>query len=127
MNHSSLFKIAIALFVIQSLFNVVAALPALLGGPDNQGYAAGIPQGVIILAALGGVAGLLAAYGAWRGQKWGIWLTIILCVLAILSALPGVLFAPNNAARASAIIGITISIFVIVVLLRRPKAAVSGR
>ncbi len=127
MNHSSLFKIAIALFVIQSLFNVVAALPVLLSGPDNQGYATGIPQGVITLAALGGVAGLFAAYGAWRGQKWGIWLTIILCALAVLSAAPGILFAPNAAARLSAIIGIVVSIFVIVALLRRPKAAASGR
>ena len=105
----------------------MATVPPLLGGPEDQGFAAGIPQGVIILAAMSGVAGLFAAYGAWQGKKWGVWLTLFLCAVGILSALPGVLFAPNNAARASAIIGIAISIFVIVALLRRPKAAASGR
>lgn len=127
MNHSPLYKTAVILFTLQSLFNVVATMPPLLGGPEDQGFAAGIPQGVIILAAMSGLAGLFAAYGAWRGQKWGVWLTLILCAVGILSALPGVLFAPNNFARASAIIGIAISLFVIVALLRRPKAAASGR
>ncbi len=127
MNHSPLYKTAVILFTLQSLFNVVATVPPLLGGPENQGYAAGIPQAVILLAAVGGMAGLFAAYGAWQGKKWGIWLTIFLSILGALSAAPGVLFAPNNAARASAIIGIVVSIFVIVALLRRPKAAASGR
>ncbi|HRN68172.1 MAG TPA: hypothetical protein PK205_09555 [Promineifilum sp.] len=127
MNHSPLYKTAVILFALFSLVNVVATMPPLLGGPEDQGFAAGIPQGVIILAAMSGVAGLFAAYGAWRGQKWGVWLTLFLCAVGILSALPGVLFAPNNAARASAIIGIVVSIFVIVALLRRPKAAASGR
>lgn len=127
MNQSALYKIAVILFTLQSLFNVVATVPPLLGGPGNQGYAAGVPQAVILLAAVGGVAGLFAAYGAWQGKKWGVWLTLFLCAVGMLSALPGVLFAPNNAARASAIIGIVVSIFVIVALLRRPKAAASGR
>lgn len=126
MNHSPLYKTAVILFALQSLFNVVATVPPLLGGPDDQGYAAGIPQAVILLAAVGGMAGLFAAYGAWQGKKWGVWLTLFLCAVGMLSALPGVLFAPNNAARASAIIGIVVSIFVIVALLRRPRAAVSG-
>ena len=125
MSQSTLYKIAIILFAILSLFNILAAVPPLLSGPENQGFATGIPQGVIILAALSGPAGLLAAYGAWRGEKWGIWLTIILCAGGVLSALPGVLFAPNTAARISAIVGVSVSIFVIVVLVRRPKPSIS--
>lgn len=125
MSQSTLYKIAVILFAILSLFNIVAAVPPLLSGPKNQGFAAGIPQGVIILAALSGPAGLLAAYGAWRGEKWGIWLTIILCAGSVLSALPGVLFAPSAVARISAIVGVIVSIFVIVVLVRPPKPSIS--
>lgn len=120
MVRSPLYKTAFILFALLSVFTVVAFIPALLGGPDNQGAAAGIPQVVIILASLTGVAGLFAAYGGWRGQKWGIWLAIILSAVNALSALPGVLAAPSDLARVSAIITVLVSIFVIVVLLYQP-------
>jgi hypothetical protein len=125
LNRSPLFKIAVVLFALLSLFSVVASIPALLGGPDQQGIAAGIPQAIIILGALTGVAGLLAAYGVWRGQKWGVWLAIILSAVNALSALPGVLFAPSAFARILAIVGVVVSIFIIVVLLRQPKPSLS--
>ena len=123
MNQSTLYKIAVILFAVLSIFGVVFSVPALLGGPDNQGAAAGIPQVIIILGALTGVAGLIATYGAWRGQKWGVWLAIILSAVNALSALPGVLFAPSAFARITAIVGVVTSIFIIIVLLRRPKPA----
>lgn len=126
MNRSPLYKTAVILFALLSLFTVVAFVPALLGGPSNQGVAAGIPQVIIIMATLSGVAGLIAAYGAWRGQKWGIWLAIILCAINTLSALPGVTAAPSILARNSAILTVVVSIFVIVVLLRRPKPVMAG-
>ena len=125
MSQPPIYKIAVILFAGLSLYSVVFSIPALLGGPDNQGAAAGIPQIVIILGALTGVAGLFAAYGAWRGQKWGVWLAIILSAVNALSALPGVLFAPSAFARISAIVGVVVFIFVIVVLLRRPKPSLS--
>ena len=125
MNQSTLYKTAVILFAALSLFGVVFSMPELLSGPDNQGAVAGIPQVVILLGALTGVAGLIAAYGAWRGQKWGVWLAIILSAVNGLSALPGVLFAPTSATRISAIVGVVVSIFVIVVLLHRPKPATS--
>lgn len=125
MNQSTLHKTAVILFAALSLFGLVLSLPGLLGGPENRGTTAGVPQAVILLGALTGVAGLIAAYGAWKGQKWGVWMTIVLCAINGLSALPGVMFAPNTFMRISAIVGVVVSIFVIVVLLRRPKPATS--
>jgi len=125
MNHTPLYKTAIILFVALSFISMVLSLPALLNGPENQIMATGIPQAVILLDALTGVAGLITGYGAWKGQKWGIWLTIILSAIGGLSALPGVLFAPNTIDRISAIVGVVASIFIIVVLLHRPKPATS--
>ena len=122
MNKPTLYKTAVILFAILSIFNVIFFLPGVL----DPNLTEGIPPFVIVLAAMVGAVGLVAAWGAWQGQKWGIWLTIALCVVNGLSALPGVLGAPNNIARVSAIISVAVSIFVIVVLLLyRPTATQS--
>ena len=119
MNKPTLYRTAVILFAIQSLVNVIFSLPGLPGSNLTEG----IPPFVIVLGTIAGAAGLVAAWGAWRGQKWGIWLTIALCVVNGLSALPGVLFAPNNLLQVSAIITVAVAIFVIVVLLLyRPTA-----
>ncbi len=119
MNHSLLVRSAIVVHVIASLFGILGSLPALMQGPSAAGMMQGAPQVVLVAAAFVGVAGLVSAFGAWRGQKWGIWLTIVLRALDGLLALPGVLFAPNPVGQAISTAGVLIGIFVIVVLLRR--------
>jgi hypothetical protein len=42
-----------------------------------------------------GVVGLVGTAGLWRLRKWGLWLTIGISVLNILSAAPGRSEAPN--------------------------------
>jgi hypothetical protein len=119
----SWYKVAVILFALGSLFAVVFSLPYLLGGPETEGLAQGVPQAIILLGSLAGAAGLIAAYGAWQRQRWGVWLTVILSAINGLSALPGVLFAPTGAARVSAIAGVLLAVFVIAVMLRRPAPA----
>lgn len=123
MNRSPLYKTAVILFAVLSLFSIVLAVPSLLGGPETESVTQGIPQIVVLGVALIGVAGLVAAYGAWKGQKWGVWLAIILCALNGLSALPGVTAAPTNTARILAIATIALCVFIIVAFLSRPKLA----
>jgi hypothetical protein len=124
MTRDPLYKTAVIVHALASAFGILFAFPALLQGPTAQGIAQGVPQVVLVLSALLGVAGLVSAYGAWYGQKWGIWLTILTEALNGLLALPGVLFAPSAAGRISAVAGVLIAIFVIVVMLRRPRPAV---
>jgi len=64
---------------------------------------------------------MLSAYGAWYGQKWGIWLTVVTEALNGLLALPGVLFAPTESLRISAIVSVLVPLFVIFALLHRPQ------
>ena len=95
MTRDPMYKTAVIVHALASAFGILFAFPALLQGPTAQGIAQGVPQVVIVLGALLGVAGVVSAYGAWYGQKWGIWLTILTEALNGLLALPGVLFAPS--------------------------------
>lgn len=122
MNKPTLFKVAVILFALSSLLSIIVSLPGVI----DPNISDGIPPFVIALGAILGAAGLVSAWGAWRGQKWAIWLTIFICVVGGLSALPGLLFAPNNIARVGAIAGVAIPIFVIAVfLLYRPTVSQS--
>ena len=83
----------------------------------------GVPAFVVYLAVALGVAGLVAAGGPWAlGRRWGLWLTIAaVCVLNILSAAPGMLFAPNGALRVLS--GLTVVLFgSTIVLASMPNA-----
>lgn len=62
----------------------------------------GIPAFVVYLGVALGVIGLVAAAGLWMLRKWSIWLTVIISVLNILAAAPGVAAAPNGALQAAA-------------------------
>ena len=121
MKRTRLYKAGVIAHTLSSLFAVLSGIPALMQGPSAPGISEGVPQFAVALPALLGVAGLISAYGAWQGQKWGIALTIFLEALNGLVALPGVLFAPTTIARLSASTGVLISVFVIFALLRRPK------
>ena len=56
----------------------------------------GVPALVVYSNVVWSVAGLVAAAGLWMLKRWSMWLAIVLCVLAILSASPG-LTAPSSA------------------------------
>ncbi|MFN2200181.1 MAG: hypothetical protein ACK2UO_03190 [Caldilineaceae bacterium] len=126
MRQLGLFRWAVLIHAVNSVFLVVASFPILLNGPDSQSSAIGIPQMVIVAAALLGVAGLVSAYGAWQGQRWGIALTIVLEAVNGLLALPGLVFAPTESARISAIAGVVIALFVIFGLMQGARSVRSA-
>ncbi len=117
MHKTTLFKTAVILQFVVSMYTVLGTFPALMNGPEAPGPTQGIPQVVIVLASFLGIVGIIAAYGAWYGRKWGIWLSIVVRALDGILALPGVLAAPTAALRMAAILGIALAIFVIVGLL----------
>jgi uncharacterized membrane protein (DUF2068 family) len=75
----------------------------------------GVPAFVVYLGVALGVAGLLAAAGLWMLKRWALWLTIVVSVINILSAAPGLAFAPNAVLRAAATV--TVVGFAVVVML----------
>ena len=78
--------VAVVLLVLLSLVNIISPLL-----PSE-----GIPAFVIFSSVVLGVLGLIGAAGLWMLKRWGLWLTIVVAVLNILSAAPGLVFAPST-------------------------------
>jgi hypothetical protein len=75
----------------------------------------GIPAAAVYIGVVAGAIGLVGAAGLWLLRKWGIWITIIVCVLNVLDAAPGIAFAPHAALQVAATL--TVLGFVLVLAL----------
>ena len=75
----------------------------------------GIPEAAVYIGVVAGAADLVGAAGLWLLRKWGIWITIIVCVLNVLDAAPGIAFAPYAALQVAATV--TVLGFVLVLVL----------
>ncbi|MCW5852384.1 MAG: hypothetical protein KIT87_20085 [Anaerolineae bacterium] len=128
MNHLSrptALKIAAVISFLVAVFGVITSLPFLARGAqalDSAGDAP--PYVVIMMGVLLSVVAMIAAYGAWKQQRWGIILTIIANTLNGLLAAPGIFFAPSSALFVSALVGVILSsIIVVLCLWREPRPA----
>src|SRR5919107_3012630 len=92
--------------ILLALFSVLNLLSPLF--PTE-----GIPAVVVYLAVVVGVVGLVGAAGLWRLRKWGLWLTIGISVLNILSAAPGLSEAPNASLQIAATVTVLVFAFII--------------
>ena len=73
------------------------------------------PTVVLFLGGALGVVGLLAAAGLWQMRRWGLLLTIIVSVLNILLAAPGIFAEPHATGKLLA--GVTTVGFALVIVL----------
>jgi uncharacterized membrane protein (DUF2068 family) len=96
--------------ILLALFSVLTLLSPLF--PTE-----GIPADVDYLAVVVGVVGPLGAAGLWMLRKWGLWLTTVVSALHILSAAPGVAFAPNAALQVAAAVGVVVPALIIVLVV----------
>lgn len=121
-SRSTALKIAAVLSLIVNGYSAVFALPLVAQGADtvNQNPEM-IPYFVLLLSLVVGVIGIVAAYGAWKQQRWGIILTIVTALINGLSAAPGLNMAPTEMFRVFAIAGVTLSAVIIVFCLWRDR------
>ncbi len=96
--------IAVVLLALFSLLNFVSPLL-----PTDY------PTIVLFLGGALGVVGLLAAAGLWQMRRWGLLLTIIVSVLNILLAAPGIFAEPH--ATGKLLEGVTTVGFALVIVL----------
>ena len=73
---------AVVLALSSVLFNL--AFPLWANAVPRGGES--VPAIVVFLAVGVGVAGLAAAAGLWLLRRWGVWLTLVVCVLSVLDA-----------------------------------------
>ncbi len=108
--------------ILMALISLAGLPGPLLPGSED------VPAVVVYGGMVLGVAGLVATVGLWMLKKWGFWLTIVVSVLNILSAAPGIAFAPG-ALKAFAIVGVVVPALIIVLVVlptsRRAFAASS--
>lgn len=129
LSRSTALKIAAVMALVLNLIEIVAYdLPDLFRGAaavnqisDTTG---GPPYSAVLLIFVISIVGVVATYGVWRGQKWGIVLLIIVSVLHELDSLAGFLFAPLLTTRIMGGIGLVVHLVVIVFCLWRDRKPV---
>jgi hypothetical protein len=99
--------VAAVLLAVLSLVNLLSPL-----FPSE-----GVPSFVIYLGIVLGIVGLIAAGGLWALKRWSVWLTTIVCALNILSAAPGIAFAPTPALRVGALFGVIVPALIILLVV----------
>ncbi len=105
--------VAAALLALFSVLNLISTLvPA---------FSNGVPAVVVYGGAVLGLVGLVAAYGLWKLKRWSVWLAIILSVLNVLSAAPGIAFAPTTVLFVAALVTV-VGYALVVVLVVMPAS-----
>jgi uncharacterized membrane protein (DUF2068 family) len=100
--------VAAILMALISLANLVAPL-----APGSEEVPALVNYGGIVL----GIVGIAAVVGLWMLKKWSLWLTVVVSVLNLLSAAPGVFVAPNVGLQVAATVGVVVPALIIVLVV----------
>ena len=111
--------LGIALLALISVVNLVSVfIPT-----DEEGPPAFIIWAGVVL----GLLGLGAAVALWQRRRWALWLAVVVLVLSILSAAPGIPFAPSTGWRIAALVGVIVGVVNLWLLLRPDaRAALSA-
>jgi hypothetical protein len=120
MSRSHNYVVAAVLAGLLSLANTVVALVVMSQGADHINHSSNQPPyAVIVVEVVIGLIGIVAAYGVYRTQRWGVVLTLVLMVLNLLISLPGIPFGPTTFDKISSAVGLVVAAAVIWFLLRR--------
>ena len=118
MTRSTALKTAAVLSVLVALIGIgLYDLPNLvLGARDSDG-----PFALVLGSFTSDVLALVAAYGAWRGQKWGAVLLIVVNAFWIVQAVSSLLFDSTGAELTFAAVMLVHHVVVISLCLWRER------
>lgn len=127
LNRSTGLKIAAVIVLGLALVNIIVYdIPFLTQGMAALDQAANADQGppffMVILEFAVDVLAIVAAYGAWQAQRWGVILLILVSAFNSINVALAAVFAPWLATRILAGISVVLYLGVIYLCLRRePK------
>lgn len=125
LSRSTALKIAAVISLLLGLFGIYLFLPSLSRGAIAlNGQLNTPPYPVLVIALALALVRIIAAYGAWQSQRWGIVLTILANGLDSVAAVPGVLYARTPALWLTAISTVVLSMIVVVLCLWRERKRV---
>jgi len=132
LSRSTALKIAAVIVLVLALLDmIVYQIPDLTRGMAAINQAAnaegGPPFFMVILGFAVDVLAIVAAYGTWRAERWGIILVIVISAFNCISGAGAAIFAPWTATRILAAVAVVLSLGVIYLCLRRePKSLVKS-
>src|SRR5215203_2021728 len=105
---------------------VLMALFSLMNFPGPWWYLVpgaveATPMFVIYSGIVLGIVGLVAAVGLWMLKRWGLWLTIVVCVVNILLNVFGLAMVPTVALQAAIAVQ-TVGFVLVLVLVVLPDS-----
>ncbi len=113
-------KIAAVLSVFMGIVSIATTLPLIARGATGVAQSTDSPPyAILMVGLLTGVIGIVAAYGAWNQQRWGVILTILVNLVNGLGAVPGILFAPQPGLMITAVATVVVSTLIVVLCLWR--------
>ncbi len=125
LSRSTALKIAAAITFLISAISLFFMTPLLFEGELSLDAHPGPPPYIAVLTIfICGIVGIIAAYGAWKGQRWGIILTILVNVINGLLAAPGIFFAPKTFYIIMSTLTFLLDVLVVVLCLWRDRRAV---
>lgn len=130
LSRSNGLKIAAVIVLVLTLIDmVVYELPDLTQGMaaiDQASNAVGGPPFfMVILGFAFDILAIVAAYGAWRGERWGVILIIVVSAFNCVSGTFAAIFAPWPATRIFAAVSVILFLSVIYLSLRRESKSLA--
>jgi hypothetical protein len=124
--HSRNYVIAAVLAGLLSLANAVTSLVLASQGAAKINHSSNQPPyAVVLIEIVVGLIGIVAAYGVFRTQRWGVVVTLVLMVVNVLISLPGIPFGPTVYDKVGSAVGVIVAGAAIYFLLRRDRAVES--
>lgn len=109
--------------LVLSLIGIAFSLPALFLGSDGAAEAGDQPPfGILVLVFALSMIGIVASYGIWKVERWGVVLAIVVNALNFVSGLPGAFVGPTVFLKIGSAVGCVLNVLVVWLLLRRRPA-----